>query len=164
MDIIKYIVKTLIHKPLKNIFTGPSNHYKMCNQTPTCPQMRGQVLKPHDIGRTSDRECDETKTTILEHKLEIKDFLIEELQKKLVETTLQNKNQLEKWMGLYSTKIREMQQTHKKQVENLQKTLPKIDNKEQLPSHTGRNTTDSNVEGYPVKTYNKHNPQPLHSS
>ena len=125
MDIIKYIVKTLIHKPLKNIFTGPSNHYKMCNQTPTCPQMRREVLKPHDIGQTSDRECDETKTTILVHELEIKNFLIEELQKKLVETTQQNKNQLEKWMGLYSTKIREMQQTHKKQLEDLHKTLPK---------------------------------------
>ena len=54
-----------------------------------------------------------------------------------------------------------MQQTHKKQVENLQKTLPKIDNKEQLPSHTDRNTTNSNVEGFPIKTYNKHNSQPL---
>ena len=115
MDIIKYIVKTLIHKPLKNIFTGPSNHYKMCNQTPTCPQMRGQVLKPHDIGRTSDRDCDKTKTTILVHELEIKDFLIEELQKKLVETTQQNKNQLQKWKRLY----------HLREIQDLHKTLPK---------------------------------------
>ena len=98
------------------------------------------------------------------NKLEKKDSIINELKNEFEKTTQQNKTKLEMWMGLYSTKIREMQQTHKKQVENLQKTLPKIDKKEQLPSHTGRNTTDSNVEGYPVKTYNKHNPQPLHSS
>ena len=129
MDIIKYIVKTLIHKPLKNIFTGPSNHYKMCNQTPTCPQMRGQVLKPHDIGRTSDRECDETKTTILVHKLEIKDFLIEELQKKLVETTLQNKNQLEKWMGLYSTKLEKCNKPTKSKLRTYKKPYPRLTTK-----------------------------------
>ena len=115
MDVIKYILKTVIHKLLKNTFTGPSKLYKMCNNTPTCPQMCGQVLKPHNIGRTSDRECDETKTTILVHELEIKDFLIEELQNKLMETTQQNKNQLQKWKRLY----------HLREIQDLHKTLPK---------------------------------------